>query len=393
MFSAAINYRISPGKILAPPFLKLTLPLTLCILAFTCSISLAQKTSKDDYTGDWNDNNSWTGGTSPATANIGNADLDLNIYGYISRINGDQNLSFANVNADATGPNLIIHDTLVVYGNMTLANKAANLVIQSGAVLIVLGDFSATNIISVENGGIFVVAGTMSFNSSGQDDYSGAGDLYAGNVMGNPNASNADQGLLELGTDYPEIYEFVINNGIYPLPVEVLYFAADVLDNRVKLEWETILEERFDFFTIEKSVTGISFLDYARISTPKAQSTSVKHYEFMDEMPFPGTSYYRLKSNDLDGNIEYHGVLMVNLEGIHPEIFIFPNPLTDHTLNASFSGSEEKNFKILNTAGRIIDSGTVFPGRNVIPLNPALPPGFYILQMEGGYRSGKLIIK
>jgi hypothetical protein len=145
---------------------------------------------------------------------------------------------------------------------------------------------------------------------------------------------------------------------------------------------------------MERSIDGRSFSDYASIYEAKNIVSSARIYEFIDEMPFAGTSYYRIKATDLDGSIEYHGVLMVKLEGKSPGIFIFPNPLTGHSLNVSFSGSEEQDFKILSTTGRIMDTGTVCPGRNLIQLNPALYPGVYVIQMQDSWNTGsKLIIK
>src|SRR5690606_26296437 len=74
----------------------------------------AQKTTKNNYTGNWEAGTSWVGGTAAPTANIGGAShLDLNIYGFIRRTGS---LSFAGGNETR---DFIINDTLVITGNLT----------------------------------------------------------------------------------------------------------------------------------------------------------------------------------------------------------------------------------------------------------------------------------
>ena len=93
--------------------------------------SYGQKTTKNNYTGDWEDSQSWVGGVPAAVSNI-NEDLTIN--GFIKR-NG--NLSFKG--GGPSSHNFIINDTLVIVGDLTLPNKAANLVVRPAAVLIIIG--------------------------------------------------------------------------------------------------------------------------------------------------------------------------------------------------------------------------------------------------------------
>src|SRR5688572_27577028 len=139
--------------------------LTVIVVGAVIVSGYAQKTTRNNYTGTWETAASWTGGIPAATTNIGNADLNLTLNGFITR-NGA--LSFA---ANNDGEDFIINDTLVVLGNVSFANKAANLRLGANSVFIVFGDFSAANKISIANGGIFIVTGDMDFSPSGQDEY------------------------------------------------------------------------------------------------------------------------------------------------------------------------------------------------------------------------------
>lgn len=49
------------------------------------------------------------------------------------------------------------------------------------------------------------------------------------------------------------------------LPIELLYFRAELKENVVSLKWATSMEENFDFFTIERSMDGMNFGNIAEI--------------------------------------------------------------------------------------------------------------------------------
>jgi hypothetical protein len=111
--------------------------LTVIVVGAVIVSGYAQRTTKNNYTGSWESGASWTGGVAAATANIGNANLDLTINGFITR-NGA--LGFA---ANNDGEDFIVNDTLVILGDVSFANKAANLRLGANSVFIVFGNFSA----------------------------------------------------------------------------------------------------------------------------------------------------------------------------------------------------------------------------------------------------------
>lgn len=177
-----------------------------------------------------------------------------------------------------------------------------------------------------------------------------------------------------------------------PLPVEVIYFKATNFAKSIKLEWATTLEENFDFFTLERSINGLDFNDYAVIFSKTMYSSALKKYVFTDEMPFGGLSYYRLKSTDFDGSIEYHGVVVVIMNGIDPGILLYPNPVLASDIIVSFSGQVEVSYNIFKITGEYVDSGILKPGINKIQLNCLLNNGIYLLQVEGPVKISKKII-
>jgi len=105
-----------------------------------------------------------------------------------------------------------------------------------------------------------------------------------------------------------------------------------------------------------------------------------------------GLSYYRLKSTDLDGIIEFHGVLAVKMKNRDPEILIYPNPSLENFVVASYSGISEKNYSIMDISGITIQEGILVPGINEIHFDVRLDPGYYIFRLDDSQGIYKKII-
>lgn len=245
--------------------------------------------------GYWSDGSTWAGGINPATNNISS---DIEIFEFVTR-SGD--LSYAS----GSSKTLIITDTLLIVGSLSMGNKS-NVTINDGGVLIVTGDFSADNKITVGNGGVIVVGGNVSFPSSNQDSYtesgSGSGLYVAGDVSGNGDAASAEKEINDLETEFPEIYE-VFAESIGTLPITLVYFKAKSQGRQVEISWKTAEEINNDFFTVERSGDGLGFEKIATV--PGAgNSQQPKVYSYIDKYPLEGISYYRLTQTDFDLKFE-----------------------------------------------------------------------------------------
>ena len=178
-----------------------------------------------------------------------------------------------------------------------------------------------------------------------------------------------------------------------PLPVEVIYFKGSNQNGNVKIEWATSMEENFDFFTLERSSDGRYFQDYGKIFSRTTYSEVIKKYEFIDEMPFSGLSYYRLKATDFDGSFEYHGVVAVTMEKLAPNLLLYPNPITGQHVTISYSGETETVYQILKITGEIVDTGMIKPGVNAVNFKYLLESGIYFFNLEGNNISRKFIVQ
>lgn len=161
------------------------------ILFFPLLSLFSQYTSLDNYDGLWTENATWVGGTAPPVTNI---QTNVDIYGTVIR-QGD---------LDYNKDSLHIHDTLIIYGNINLGNQV-ELVIETGGVFIVYGDYTSLNRANVSTGGTFVVLGDFSMlGSETQGSFENSGTVY----IPNPVRVFDENGYTDLAcadtSDYPD---------------------------------------------------------------------------------------------------------------------------------------------------------------------------------------------
>ena len=112
-----------------------------------------------------------------------------------------------------------------------------------------------------------------------------------------------------------------------PLPVELLFFQVELrADQQVSVAWQTASEVNNAYFTVERSSDAKSWEMLTTINGA-GNSAITRNYATIDETPYTGTSYYRLKQTDLDGQIVYSSIRSVRNKKINdPSVYLFPNP-------------------------------------------------------------------
>lgn len=171
------------------------------------------------------------------------------------------------------------------------------------------------------------------------------------------------------------------------LPITLVSFDADYVpvNNTVALNWSTASETNNKYFTIEKQTSGDNWQTVANIDGA-GNSSQTRYYKAIDENPYPGVSYYRLKQTDYDGNFTYSDVKTVSV----PEynfVSIYPNPVRDNMdLNYNSLSNGTVSIRIFSISGKEAmpsnNSKNVQTGMNVISINTSeLGSGMYILEV------------
>ena len=192
------------------------------------------------------------------------------------------------------------------------------------------------------------------------------------------------------------------STGNNTLPIELIKFEAKYDNPVVHLEWITASEENNDFFTIEKS-TNLN--DITEVSRVKGAGNSLVQltYTDIDENPFDGISYYRLKQTDYDGKFAYSEwvkVLVKKSVG-EPMVKVYPNPSDGININLEISDLQHVplTIRLSDLSGKEIFSREleVESTHEVMPLGQPqqLIPGTYAILIAADDKkfSYKLIVK
>lgn len=130
------------------------------------------------------------------------------------------------------------------------------------------------------------------------------------------------------------------------LSIELINFTATAISNYVALDWETASETDNHFFTIEKTTDLVSFETVAEVKGA-GNSDSPSKYSAIDFQPYQGTSYYRLKQTDYDGQFIYSDYIVVAYNSTSNfNLNVFPNPGTKESINYSLKGSKGQEITV-----------------------------------------------
>lgn len=99
-----------------------------------------------------------------------------------------------------------------------------------------------------------------------------------------------------------------------PLPVQLSHFNAEAKSGTTTISFTTATEVNNDYFTISRSADGKIFENIGEVDG-SGNSHQEVHYEFVDEKPIAGISYYRIMQTDYDGQYSYSDVKSVRHNG------------------------------------------------------------------------------
>lgn len=184
---------------------------------------------------------------------------------------------------------------------------------------------------------------------------------------------------------------WAISNNNNPLPVELLTFDAIKAGNKVLLKWTTASETNCESFIVERS------FDLERNTTidqvPGAgNTTSMQHYQTIDEHPQHGVNYYRLLQVDFDGTVnEAASYIPVRFEGDTRFEILFLQSDDANTLVFDYDCELPVDAQLFDMEGRLVGGFTAHPasiGINSIPLPlQSLAPGAYAIRLSNSIKS------
>jgi hypothetical protein len=166
------------------------------------------------------------------------------------------------------------------------------------------------------------------------------------------------------------------------LPIKLMYFnCTPTADNSVNTSWATATETNNKEFEVQRSADGNIWQTIATV--PGAgNSDKTLYYNYNDDSPLAGISYYRLKQIDYDGNYTSSTVQSVTISA--PTAEVFPNPTSGNlTLTYYAQNAEQINATIMDLTGKVVMNNPLQAqaGANTYTLNTPSAPGMYIVQI------------
>jgi hypothetical protein len=126
------------------------------------------------------------------------------------------------------------------------------------------------------------------------------------------------------GLDFGTYQGPLVITCISALPIVLLDFSIEYIDDQVQLNWTTGSEKDNDYFLLESSKEGYYWNEVARVKSV-GTSSSEEIYKYVDKNPYIGKSYYRLTQFDVNGKGNDLGIVVSEYET--NKYLIYPVPV------------------------------------------------------------------
>jgi uncharacterized protein (DUF1501 family) len=155
----------------------------------------------------------------------------------------------------------------------------------------------------------------------------------------------------------------IFNSTVVPLTGMELFARWD--NEHAILDFDVLENDSYDRFIIERSVNGI---DFTLVDTVvNTTNNSKQKYSFKDNRINASVVYYRIKGVSKQGEVSYSKIATLK-NGNKQEVRIYPNPVTNRTINVEFfeNVNEDVQITIFGAIGEKLYYNQVNPRGNKI---------------------------
>ena len=182
------------------------------------------------------------------------------------------------------------------------------------------------------------------------------------------------------------------------LPIDLVEFEGEIYDRFNKLGWSTFSESNTGWHAVERSLdpTSSDFVEIGKIRAA-GNSSEVLSYDLNDENP-PEIAYYRLRTDDLDGNVHYSNIVVLKRGSFNNIAEVYPNPTVgEFEAKVSAIADTEYQYEIMDELGRVLHTeiNSEHKGLNTHEFDLSMyGDGIYYLKIKTGQETFvKLITK
>ncbi|MFK7905978.1 MAG: cadherin-like domain-containing protein, partial [Chitinophagales bacterium] len=195
--------------------------------------------------------------------------------------------------------------------------------------------------------------------------------------------------ITQLNTGGSRIIDGVVFDCV-TLPIELVSFEGEILQDGNLLKWVTASEVNNDFFSLQRSLEGTNF-DKIHMVDGAGTSTTVNSYSYMDRDAGAGIQYYRLQQTDFDGNSTTSNVIALQrgeMDGGFDIISVKPlGNYQNTTIDFQVPAIGKVTAKIFDVSARLLHTTSMeaSEGVNTLQLNMSnYLEGIYLLQLQHG---------
>ena len=206
----------------------------------------------------------------------------------------------------------------------------------------------------------------------------GTGISYTTQSLNNPTSFYAESEL-----DGCISNRSIVNVDIDPdcaLPIYLSTFDGHNQGRENHLYWLTEQEVNSSHFEVERSNNGYEFVKIGIVGTDPTQS-----YNFIDNTPYSGSNYYRLKMVDLDETFSHSSIIYLETQN-KIESKVYPNPFEDSLIYTYQSEqNEELEIQVINILGQKVFQYNVNCQTcgNYVTINTSnIPSGKYTIRIK-----------
>jgi hypothetical protein len=156
---------------------------------------------------------------------------------------------------------------------------------------------------------------------------------------------------------------------------------------KVDLSWATMMESGVDHYEIERSGDGLNFVDIDQLKSQVTISTNdyQLNYQFTDTHPLAGTSFYRVKVVEKNGEINQTPVVQI-INSVIVGTRIYPTVVQNNTVFVeSDKNLREAKMEFFDLSGNKISetSWASLSGRQNVQVSKAggLSTGTYVARL------------
>ena len=168
---------------------------------------------------------------------------------------------------------------------------------------------------------------------------------------------------VEIGIDYAEFLTstlsggglaYTVGNNSVILPIELISFNVELVDNIAECKWVTSTEINNDYFSLFRSIDGIDWEFIAQVDGA-GNSNSTLEYSYNDMQPLYGVSYYQLRQTDFNGKEKTVSIGTVSyFTENQKQVSIYPNPVLNDFQISGLASESWMAIKIYSSNGDLV---------------------------------------